>query len=132
MPQSSTPQLRALLNDKDFVYMPAVYYPLAGRLLEALGMDAAYVGGYVTGGSRAVSEPLLTLTEQVETAEQVARSIRLPVVCDAGAGFGEPLHVTRTVQEFINAGVAGIHIEDQLYPKRAHYHKYVALSLIHI
>ena len=57
MPQSSTPQLRALLNDKDFVYMPAVYYPLAGRLLEALGMDAAYVGGYVTGGSRAVSEP---------------------------------------------------------------------------
>ena len=50
-------------------------------------------------------------------------------ICDAGAGFGEPLHVTRTVKEFINAGVAGIHIEDQLYPKRAHYHKYVAHAI---
>ena len=129
MQPSSTQLLRALLRDQAFIYMPAVYYPLAGRLLEALGLDAAYVGGYVTGGSRAVSEPLLTLTEQVETAEQVARSIRLPVVCDAGAGFGEPLHVTRTVREFVNAGVAGIHIEDQLFPKRAHYHKYVAHAI---
>ena len=56
------------------------------------------VGGYVTGGSRAVSEPLLTLTEQVATAEAVARAVTVPVLCDAGAGFGEPLHVTRTVR----------------------------------
>jgi len=121
-----TSTLRALLKAKPFLYMPAVYDPLGGRMAAALGFDAVYVGGYVTGGSRAVTEPLLTMTEQVETAEAVARSIALPVVCDAGAGFGEPLHVTRTVREFIQAGVAGIHIEDQLYPKRAHYHKYVA------
>ena len=124
--ERTTSRLRALLKEKEFVYMPAVYYPLGGRLAEYIGFDAAYVGGYVTGGSRAVSEPLLTMSEQVETAEHVARSISAPVICDAGAGFGEPLHVTRTVKEFINAGVAGIHIEDQLYPKRAHYHKYVA------
>ena len=49
------------------------------------------MGGFVTGGSRAVTEPLLTLTEQVETASQIARAISLPVVADAGAGFGEPL-----------------------------------------
>lgn len=122
----STSKLRALLKEKPFLYMPAAYYPLAGRMAASLGFDAVYVGGYVTGGSRAVSEPLLTLTEQVETAEAVARSVEIPTLCDAGAGFGEPLHVTRTVREFINAGVAGIHIEDQLYPKRAHYHKYVA------
>ena len=109
--------------------MPAVYYPLGGRLIQDMGFDAAYVGGYVTGGSRAVSEPLLTMTEQVETAEHVARSIPAPVICDAGAGFGEPLHVTRTVKEFIDAGVAGIHVEDQLFPKRAHYHKYVAHAI---
>lgn len=121
-----TSTLRALLKAKPFLYLPAVYDPLGGRMAAALGFDAVYVGGYVTGGSRAVSEPLLTMTEQVETAEAVARSIATPVVCDAGAGFGEPLHVTRTVREFIQAGVAGIHIEDQLYPKRAHYHKYVA------
>jgi len=121
-----TSKLRALLKAKPFLYMPAVYYPLGGRMAAALGFDAVYVGGYVTGGSRAVTEPLLTMTEQVETAEAVARSVALPVICDAGAGFGEPLHVTRTVREFIQSGVAGIHIEDQLYPKRAHYHKYVA------
>jgi methylisocitrate lyase len=121
-----TGKLRALLKEKPFLYIPAAYDPLGGRMAAAAGFDAVYVGGYVTGGSRAVTEPLLTMTEQVETAEAVARSIGLPVVCDAGAGFGEPLHVTRTVREFIQAGVAGIHIEDQLYPKRAHYHKYVA------
>src|SRR5882762_3767901 len=48
------------------------------------------------------------------------------LIADAGAGFGEPLHTMRTVREFITVGVAGIHIEDQLFPKRAHYHKYVA------
>ncbi len=50
----------------------------------------------------------------------------VPLVADGGAGFGEPLHTMRSVREFVRAGVAGIHIEDQLYPKRAHYHKYVA------
>lgn len=124
-----TTRLRRLLKDGGFVYMPAVYDPLGGRLVEHLGIGAAYVGGYVTGGSRAVSEPLLTMTEQVATAEAVARSVSVPVVCDAGAGFGEPLHVTRTVREFIHANVAGIHIEDQLFPKRAHYHKYVAHAI---
>lgn len=126
---NATKSLRAQLHDGTFIYMPAVYDALGGRLVESLGLTAAYVGGYVTGGSRAVSEPLLTMTEQVETAEAVARSIDLPVVADAGAGFGEPLHVTRTVREFIRAGVAGVHIEDQLFPKRAHYHKYVAHAI---
>lgn len=124
--ERSTTRLRALLKDKPFLYIPAAYDPLGGRMAAAAGFDAVYVGGYVTGGARAVTEPLLTMTEQVETAEAVARSVAIPTLCDAGAGFGEPLHVTRTVREFIHAGVAGIHIEDQLYPKRAHYHKYVA------
>ena len=55
--EKATSRLRALVKDKDFIYMPAVYYPLGGRLVEYLDFDAAYVGGYVTGGSRAVSEP---------------------------------------------------------------------------
>jgi methylisocitrate lyase len=121
-----TTRLRALFKRGKFVYMPSVYHPLAGRMVQHLGFKAAYVGGYVTGGSLAVSEPLLTMDEQVGLAGTIARRISLPLVCDAGAGFGEPLHAMRTVEEFIGAGVAGIHIEDQLYPKRAHYHKYVA------
>lgn len=119
-------KLQQLLSDPDsFLYLPSVYDGLLARLVTQCGVQAAYVGGYVTGGSRAVSEPLLTLTEQVETAAAVAQATDIPVLCDAGAGFGEPLHVTRTVAEFIRAGIAGIHLEDQLFPKRAHYHKYV-------
>src|SRR5215471_18851639 len=125
MQQRATTRLRDLLRSKTFLHMPAVYDALTGRLVQSLGFEAAYVGGYVTGGSMAVSEPLLTMTEQVKLAEDIARSIQVPVVVDAGAGFGEPLHTMRKVREFIRAGVAGVHIEDQLYPKRAHYHKYV-------
>ena len=66
------------------------------------------------------------MDEQVRVAGEVARAVAVPLVADAGAGFGEPLHTMRTVREFAAAGVAGIHIEDQLFPKRAHYHKYVA------
>jgi 2-methylisocitrate lyase-like PEP mutase family enzyme len=66
------------------------------------------------------------LDEQVRSAGDIARRVGVPVIADAGAGFGEPLHTMRTVKEFIHAGIAGIHIEDQLFPKRAHYHKYVA------
>ena len=120
-----TTLLRQLLRDKTFLHMPSVYDALTGRLVQSLGYEAAYVGGYVTGGSLAVTEPLLTMTEQVTLAGAIAQSVRIPVIADAGAGFGEPLHAMRTVREFIRTGVAGIHIEDQLYPKRAHYHKYV-------
>jgi methylisocitrate lyase len=123
---SQTAALRKLLAAERFIHMPVAYDPLGGRLIEHSGFPVVYVGGFVTGGSRCTSEPLLTLDEQVKVAGDVARAGTIPVVADAGAGFGEPLHATRTVRDFIHAGVAGIHIEDQLYPKRAHYHKYVA------
>jgi 2-methylisocitrate lyase-like PEP mutase family enzyme len=99
---------------------------IEGRLAEAAGVKVVYTGGYATGASRAISEPLLTMDEQLRVAGEVARAVSIPLVADAGAGFGEPLHTMRTVREFAAAGIAGIHIEDQLFPKRAHYHKYVA------
>jgi methylisocitrate lyase len=119
-----TARLRALLRAGGFLHMPAVYDPLGARLVAAAGFESAYVGGYVSGATRAVSEPLLTMTEQVEIAGLCAAAVDLPIVADAGAGFGDPLHTMRTVREFASAGIAGIHIEDQLFPKRAHYHKY--------
>jgi methylisocitrate lyase len=124
MERQST-KLRELLQKKVFLHMPSVYHPLDGRLVESLGYEATYIGGYVTGGSLAVTEPLLSVTEQVELAGLIASRIDIPLIADAGAGFGEALHTMRTVREFIRVGVAGVHIEDQLYPKRAHYHKYV-------
>ncbi len=125
MEKRQTTRLRELLRSKTFLHMPSVYDALSGRLVQSVGYEAAYVGGYVTGGSMAVTEPLLTMTEQVRLAGDIAQSLDIPVIADAGAGFGEPLHTMRTVREFIRSGVAGVHIEDQLYPKRAHYHKYV-------
>jgi methylisocitrate lyase len=124
-----TTALRKLLKKKGFVYMPVAYDALGGRLVESLGYDAVYTGGFVTGGSRCTSEPLLTMDEQVRVAGDVANAVSIPLVADGGAGFGEPLHTMRTVREFIRAGIAGAHIEDQLYPKRAHYHKYVAHAI---
>ncbi len=127
--QSATARLRFLLKRGKFIYMPAVVDPMGGRIAERIGFKAVYAGGYATGSSLSVTEPLLTMTEQVDFAKRIAKACSIPMICDAGAGFGEPLHTMRTVDEFITAGIAGIHIEDQLYPKRAHYHKYVAHTI---
>lgn len=124
-----TTALRKLLKKRQFVYMPVAYDALGGRLLQSIGFDCVYTGGFVTGGSRCTSEPMLTMDEQVRVAGDVAAAIDVPLVVDGGAGFGEPLHTMRTVREFIRADIAGAHIEDQLYPKRAHYHKYVAHAI---
>jgi methylisocitrate lyase len=121
---AKTRRLRELIASGEFLYMPSAATPLEGRIAEAAGTPLVYTGGYVTGASRAITEPLLTMDEQVRVAGEVARAVSVPLIADAGAGFGEPLHTMRTVREFAAAGVAGIHIEDQLYPKRAHYHGY--------
>src|SRR5436309_6315536 len=119
---AKTRRLRELLAGGEFLYMPSAATPLEGRLAEASGTPLVYTGGYVSGASRAITEPLLTMDEQVAIAGAVARAVGVPLIADAGAGFGEPLHTMRTVREFATAGVSGVHIEDQLYPKRAHYH----------
>ena len=64
----------------------------------------------------------MTMTEQLGVVEKVVRAVPLPVICDADAGYGEPVHAMHTVRSFEKAGVAGIHIEDQFFPKRASYH----------
>jgi 2-methylisocitrate lyase-like PEP mutase family enzyme len=115
--------LRRLLRAKQFLYVPVAYDALGARLVEKLGFKVVYTGGFVTGSSRCTSEPLLTMDEQVHTAGAVAAAVRIPALADGHGGFGEPLHTMRTVREFIRAGVAGIHLEDQHFPKRAHYHR---------
>jgi 2-methylisocitrate lyase-like PEP mutase family enzyme len=116
-------RLRAMLQRGETIVAPGAYDPLSARVVQALGFSTVYTGGYMTGAHTSITEPLLTLTEQVEVAQKVARAVDLPVITDAGAGYGDPLHVMRCVREFEAAGIAGIHIEDQVYPKRASYHK---------
>ena len=121
------PSVRSNLRDQlqrgETIVAPGAYDPLSARVVQVLGFAAVYTGGYMTGAHTSITEPLLTLTEQVEVAQKVARAVDLPVLTDAGAGYGDPLHVMRCVREFEAAGIAGIHIEDQVYPKRASYHK---------
>ena len=124
-----TTQLRALVKAGKFLELPAVHDPLGAKLAESIGFKTIYNGGFVTGGSTTISEPLLTMTEQITVAANMAKAVDIPVIMDAGAGWGEPLHTMRTVRECIRAGIAGVHIEDQLFPKRAHYHTYVAHNI---
>jgi 2-methylisocitrate lyase-like PEP mutase family enzyme len=109
--------------------MPSAYDAITARLIESLGFEVVYSGGFVTGGMTCITEPLLTMTEQLRVASDMANAVTIPLVMDAGAGWGEPLHTMRTVRECIRAGVAGVHIEDQLFPKRAHYHTHVVHNI---
>jgi 2-methylisocitrate lyase-like PEP mutase family enzyme len=111
----ATTALRKLVNARKFLELPTRYDALTGRLIESLGFKSLYVGGFVTGGSTAISEPQLTMSEQIRVASDVANGLKIPVVMDAGAGWGEPLHTMRTIRECIRAGIAGVHIEDQLF-----------------
>ncbi|MEK6593488.1 MAG: isocitrate lyase/PEP mutase family protein [Pseudomonadota bacterium] len=127
--QRATTKLRALVKAGKFLDLPSAYDPISARLVESLGFKSVYNGGFVTGGSTTISEPLLTMNEQITVAGNMANAVNIPVIMDAGAGWGEPLHTMRTVRECVRAGIAGVHIEDQLFPKRAHYHTYVAHNI---
>jgi methylisocitrate lyase len=106
-------------------FIPAlgIWDPYTARVAEALGIECVHIGGYQLGAHYVTSEPLVTLTELANTTRYVTAAVKIPVVVDAGAGYGEPLHVMRTVREIERAGAAALHIEDQIYPKRVHYHK---------
>jgi 2-methylisocitrate lyase-like PEP mutase family enzyme len=127
--QRATSRLRALVKAGKFLELPAAHDPLTAKIAESVGFKSVYNGGFVTGGSTTISEPLLTMSEQIAVAANMAKAVKIPVIMDAGAGWGEPLHTMRTVRECISAGIAGVHIEDQLFPKRAHYHTYVAHNI---
>ncbi len=116
-------KLKAMLTNGETIVAPGAYDPVSARVVQTLGFSAVYTGGYMSGAHLAVSEPLMTMTEQVEVARKVANAVDLPVICDAGAGYGDPVHATRCVRVYEDAGLAGMHIEDQVYPKRASYHK---------
>ena len=88
-----------------------------------MGFECIALGGYALGAASAISEPLMTMTEVVDAARRITWCVDVPLIVDAATGFGEPLHVMRAVREFERAGVAAIHIEDQIFPKRAHYHR---------
>lgn len=100
--------------------MPGVFNALAAKVAERLGYPAAYLsGGALSAGWAGLPDVgLLTLTEFADQAAVIARATSLPLLCDADTGFGEAINVERTVRLFEQAGAAGLHLEDQVLPKR--------------
>jgi 2-methylisocitrate lyase-like PEP mutase family enzyme len=88
-----------------------------------LGFEAIALGGFAMGAHLATSEPLMSLGDVATLVGQVTLATDLPLMVDAGAGWGEPMHVMHAVRTLERAGAASLHIEDQIFPKRAHYHK---------
>lgn len=118
-----TTRLRALIRRPGLVVAPACFDPFTARIGARLGFPCLALGGFALGAGSAITEPLLTMSEVVEAARRITSVVDIPLIVDAGAGYGDPLHTMRTVRELERAGVAACHIEDQVFPKRAHYHR---------
>ena len=113
-------RLRALLESGQTIVAPGAFDPLAARLVEEAGFPAVYMTGFGTSAAL-IGRPdvgLLTMTEMAASAGRIADCVDIPVIADADAGYGNPLNVIRTVGAYEAAGVAGIHIEDQVAPKK--------------
>jgi carboxyvinyl-carboxyphosphonate phosphorylmutase len=113
-------RLRALLETGQTIVAPGAFDPLAARLVEEAGFPAVYMTGFGTSAAL-LGRPdvgLLTMTEMTGNAARIAACVDIPVIADADTGYGNPLNVIRTVGAYEAAGVAGIHIEDQVAPKK--------------
>ena len=115
-----TARLRALLDSGETIVAPGAFDPLAARLVEEAGFPPVYMTGFGTSAAL-LGRPdvgLLTMTEMAGNAARIAACVDIPVIADADTGYGNPLNVIRTVGAYEAAGVAGIHIEDQVAPKK--------------
>ena len=115
----TTTKLRQMLNSGEMVVAPFVLNALHAKIAESVGFQAVYMTGAGTSAERGFPDVgLLTMTEMVANAKYIATAVGVPVICDADTGYGNPLNVQRTIREYEMAGVAGVHIEDQLFPKK--------------
>ena len=120
MKQKATTALRRLLERRKTLVKPGAHDALSARIIEQAGFPCCGVTGYGVSVSL-LGKPdvgLTTMTEIVMVARHIAAAVKIPVIADADTGFGNAINVLRTVEEFIGAGVAAIHVEDQVAPKR--------------
>ena len=115
----ATTQLRQMLASDQLIVAPFVLNALHARIAEDVGHQAVYMTGAGTAAERGFPDVgLITMTEMVSNAKYIADAVNVPVICDADTGYGNPLNVHRTVREYEAAGVAAIHLEDQVFPKK--------------
>jgi 2-methylisocitrate lyase-like PEP mutase family enzyme len=112
-------RFRELMRRNGMVVAPGAYDCITARLIERAGYDAVYMTGAGTAATLGYPDfGLVTMSEMVANAGRIATAVGLPVIADADTGYGNELNVVRTVREYEQAGVAGIHIEDQGFPKK--------------
>lgn len=113
-------RLWEMLAGPEPVLAPGAYDALSARLAEQAGFEAVYMTGFGTSASL-LGRPdigLLTFSEMLDNARRIVQAVEVPVIADADNGYGNPINVIRTVQEYEAAGVSAVHIEDQVMPKK--------------
>lgn len=117
---SPAARLRALIAERGIVMAPGAMDSLTARLVERAGFPAVYMTGLGATASRLGTPDigLLSQTEMTEHARNMARAVSIPIIADADTGYGGPSNIHRTVREHVQAGMAAIHLEDQVAPKR--------------
>jgi 2-methylisocitrate lyase-like PEP mutase family enzyme len=112
-------QLRELIGEDGLLTAPGAYDCITARMIEQAGFRAVYMTGAGTAAMLGYPDyGLVTMSEMVENAGRISAAVRVPVIADADTGYGNELNVVRTVREYERRGVAGIHIEDQGFPKK--------------
>lgn len=116
---SQAARFREMLKSGKMIVAPGAIDCITGRLIDQAGFPAAYMTGAGTAATLGYPDyGLVTMTEMVANAARIANSIGIPLISDSDTGFGNELNMFRTVQEFERAGVAAIHVEDQVFPKK--------------
>src|SRR5438105_7171733 len=110
------------MRGNELIVAPVVFNPIMARLAEEAGFKALYLSGGTLGWVKCVTEANLTLPEMADVAVDMRAASKLPIVLDAGGGWGDPVHVHRTIALAEAAGFQAIEIEDQLLPRRVEHH----------
>jgi 2-methylisocitrate lyase-like PEP mutase family enzyme len=114
--------LRKLISGNELIVAPVALNPIMARLAEASGFKALYLSGGSLGWYKGITEANITMPELAQVAVDMRTVCKLPIVLDAGGGFGDPVHMHRTIALTEAAGFAAIEIEDQLLPRRFEHH----------
>ena len=114
--------LRSMVAEGRPVLAPLVLNPMMARMAERAGFRALYLGGGASGYANVFTEANLTLTEMCRAGLDIGAACALPLILDGACGWGDPMHLHRTVALAERAGFQAIEIEDQILPKRAHHH----------
>jgi methylisocitrate lyase len=115
-------RLKTLIEGTDLIIAPVALNPIMARLAEEAGFKAVYLSGGSLGWLKCVTEANLALPEMTQVAVEMRTVCKLPIILDAGGGWGDPAHIHRTISMSEAAGFDAIEIEDQLLPRRFHHH----------